>query len=139
MTKAELIAAIADKAGLNKTQAKDALEAFIDSVTDSLKHGSASWDSKIADLFGVWLNPVMGMVDDPADREPTRAGLYADVERWMLFALTQRFGLWFNLCALATCLVLVIFTDLAFSWSTTGLVGSQFAGRDRTEDAPVHR
>ncbi|MFO1014428.1 MAG: HU family DNA-binding protein [Caulobacteraceae bacterium] len=39
MTKAELIAAIADKAGLNKTQAKDALEAFIDSVTDSLKHG----------------------------------------------------------------------------------------------------
>ncbi|MFO0724764.1 MAG: MMPL family transporter [Myxococcota bacterium] len=45
--------------------------------TDSLKHGSASWDSKIADLFGVWLNPVMGMVDDPADREPTRAGLYA--------------------------------------------------------------
>ncbi|MBN9318516.1 MAG: HU family DNA-binding protein [Caulobacterales bacterium] len=39
MTKAELITAIADKAGLNKTQAKDALEAFIDSVTDSLKGG----------------------------------------------------------------------------------------------------
>ena len=40
MTKAELIAAIAEKAGLNKTQAKDALEAFIESVTDSLKHGN---------------------------------------------------------------------------------------------------
>jgi DNA-binding protein HU-beta len=40
MTKAELITAIADKAGLNKTQAKDALEAFIASVTDSLKSGA---------------------------------------------------------------------------------------------------
>ena len=39
MTKAELVTAIADKAGLNKAQAKDALEAFIDSVTASLKAG----------------------------------------------------------------------------------------------------
>ena len=39
MTKAELVTAIADKAGLNKAQAKDALEAFIDSVTGSLKAG----------------------------------------------------------------------------------------------------
>ncbi len=39
MTKAELVNAIAEKAGLNKTQAKDALEAFIDSVTASLKSG----------------------------------------------------------------------------------------------------
>lgn len=39
MTKAELVTAIADKAGLNKAQAKDALEAFIESVTESLKAG----------------------------------------------------------------------------------------------------
>lgn len=39
MTKAELVAAIADRAGLNKTQAKDALEAFISSVAHSLKAG----------------------------------------------------------------------------------------------------
>ena len=39
MTKAELVSEIADKAGLNKAQAKDALEAFIDSVTASLKAG----------------------------------------------------------------------------------------------------
>jgi DNA-binding protein HU-beta len=39
MTKAELVTAIADKAGLNKAQAKDALEAFIESVTASLKAG----------------------------------------------------------------------------------------------------
>ena len=40
MTKAELVSAIADKAGLNKTQARDALEAFLHSVTDSLKSGN---------------------------------------------------------------------------------------------------
>lgn len=39
MTKAELVAAIADRAGINKTQAKDALEAFISSVAHSLKAG----------------------------------------------------------------------------------------------------
>jgi len=39
MTKAELVAAIADRTGLNKTQAKDALEAFISSVSHSLKAG----------------------------------------------------------------------------------------------------
>jgi len=40
MTKAELVTAISQAAGLNKTQAKDALEAFIASVTGSLKSGS---------------------------------------------------------------------------------------------------
>jgi len=41
MTKAELVAAIADKTGLNRNQAKDALEAVLDSVTDTLKKGQA--------------------------------------------------------------------------------------------------
>ena len=39
MTKAELVAAMADKAGLNRAQAKEALDAFINSVTTSLKSG----------------------------------------------------------------------------------------------------
>lgn len=39
MTKAELVTAISQAAGLNKTQSKDALEAFISSVTKSLKSG----------------------------------------------------------------------------------------------------
>lgn len=39
MTKTELVAAIAAKAGLNKTQAKNALDAFIASVATSLKDG----------------------------------------------------------------------------------------------------
>jgi DNA-binding protein HU-beta len=37
MTKTELVAEIADRAGLNRTQAKDALDAFIASVAHSLK------------------------------------------------------------------------------------------------------
>jgi DNA-binding protein HU-beta len=40
MTKAELVAAMADKTGLNKTQANAALQAFIESVTTSLKSGA---------------------------------------------------------------------------------------------------
>ncbi|HEV2362614.1 MAG TPA: HU family DNA-binding protein [Caulobacteraceae bacterium] len=39
MTKAELVTAIAEQAGLNKVQARDALEAFIATVTRSLKSG----------------------------------------------------------------------------------------------------
>lgn len=37
MTKAELVEAMADKAGLNRAQAKEALDAFISSVSASLK------------------------------------------------------------------------------------------------------
>ena len=39
MTKAELVEAMADKAGLNRAQAKEALDAFIASVSTSLKAG----------------------------------------------------------------------------------------------------
>jgi DNA-binding protein HU-beta len=40
MTKAELIAAVADKSGLNKIQAKDALEAVLGAITESMKAGA---------------------------------------------------------------------------------------------------
>jgi DNA-binding protein HU-beta len=39
MTKAELVSSIAERAGLNKSQAKEALDAFIASVATSLKDG----------------------------------------------------------------------------------------------------
>ena len=39
-TKAELVTAISEKTGLSKVQAKDALEAFVDAVTESLKSGA---------------------------------------------------------------------------------------------------
>ena len=48
-----------------------------------------------------------------------RNTLYADAERFLLFTLAQRFGVALNLGALATCLFLVTFSDLVFSWSTT--------------------
>src|ERR1700744_3235383 len=40
MTKAELVAAIAHKTGLKQAQAKDALDAMLGSVTESLKAGN---------------------------------------------------------------------------------------------------
>jgi len=39
MTKAELVTAIAEKAGLSREQAKGALDAFIHAVSSSLKSG----------------------------------------------------------------------------------------------------
>jgi predicted RND superfamily exporter protein len=36
---------------------------------DSLRRGSASWDKRMSELFGSWLNPVVTLVKDPADRE----------------------------------------------------------------------
>jgi hypothetical protein len=40
---------------------------------ESLAHGSASWDAKMNELLGVWLNPVAGLVNDPAQREGVAA------------------------------------------------------------------
>jgi len=48
-----------------------------------------------------------------------RSSLYAPVERWTLVGLTQLFGVAFNAGVLAACLRLVVFSDLAFGWSTT--------------------
>jgi DNA-binding protein HU-beta len=39
MTKAELVAAIAEKSGLDKRQAREALDAFTDLVASALKRG----------------------------------------------------------------------------------------------------
>jgi hypothetical protein len=45
--------------------------------------------------------------------------IYADVERWLLTALTQRAAVAFNLGALAATIYLVTVRALAFAWSTT--------------------
>ncbi len=42
---------------------------------DSLKVGSGSWDAKMNEVFGVWLNPVVALADDPAEREPAATAL----------------------------------------------------------------
>jgi predicted RND superfamily exporter protein len=42
---------------------------------DSLASGSASWDGKMNELFGVWLNPIVALANDPSDREPVATEL----------------------------------------------------------------
>ncbi|MCA8969657.1 MAG: DUF2868 domain-containing protein [Planctomycetes bacterium] len=49
----------------------------------------------------------------------SRQALFADVERWTLFSLAQRFGVAFNVGALVVALATIAFSDLKFSWSTT--------------------
>lgn len=45
--------------------------------------------------------------------------LYGGVHRWAFLRWSQWFALWFQVTALAAALGLVVFTDLAFGWSTT--------------------
>jgi hypothetical protein len=52
-------------------------------------------------------------------RVRTRRSLYHAVEPWLLLSLTQAFGVAFNVGVLAAVLRLVVFTDVAFGWSTT--------------------
>jgi len=53
------------------------------------------------------------------DRWRSRRRLYAHLEPWLLLELTQGFGVAFNLAALSAAAGLLLFTDIAFSWSTT--------------------
>lgn len=48
-----------------------------------------------------------------------RRSLYHRVEPWVLLGLTQTFGVAFNVGALLGLARLVVFSDIAFSWSTT--------------------
>lgn len=53
------------------------------------------------------------------NRARSRRNIYQILERWILFSVTQLGGFAFSLGALATCIYLVIFSDLAFAWNTT--------------------
>ncbi|MEZ4287157.1 MAG: DUF2868 domain-containing protein [Polyangiales bacterium] len=48
-----------------------------------------------------------------------RHTLLVNAERWMLFSMLQRAAVAFNIGAIAVFLGTVLFTDLAFGWSTT--------------------
>ena len=52
-------------------------------------------------------------------RVRTRMGLYQDLERYALLGQSQLFALCFNLGALASCVRLILLSDLAFAWSTS--------------------
>ncbi len=49
----------------------------------------------------------------------SRRSLYHRVEPWVVLGLTQSFGVAFNAGAILGCLRLIVFSDIAFSWSTT--------------------
>ncbi len=52
-------------------------------------------------------------------RVRARRSLYHAVEPWLLLSLTQAFAVAFNAGAFVAILRLVVFTDVAFAWSTT--------------------
>lgn len=51
--------------------------------------------------------------------------LYGRVERWQLVGLTQAFGVAFNVGAVLCFLNLVLFSNMAFGWSTTVFDGAE--------------
>jgi hypothetical protein len=56
------------------------------------------------------------------------------VQKWAILRWSQLFALTFQFAALLACLVLVVFTDLAFGWSTTLTTGDP-----KVDAARVHR
>jgi hypothetical protein len=71
-------------------------------------------------------------------RVRSRRSLYQAVEPWLLLSLTQAFAVAFNVGVLAAVLRLVVFTDVAFGWSTTlvELDASRFHALARAVAAP---
>ncbi len=53
------------------------------------------------------------------NRVKSRHAIYQNIERWLLFSITQLGGFAFSLGALFVCTYLIIFSDLAFAWNTT--------------------
>ncbi len=90
-----------------------------------------------------WAIAAVSRTRGPTDTEAawrrlrSRRSLYRGVERWLLVGLLQRFGVAFNLGALACFAWLVTFSDLAFGWSTTlSLEAGSFGGGVRALAAP---
>ncbi len=89
--------------------------------------------------FGQWLWRTLAReagesVAFVADRAATHQRLYSAVQKWTLLRWSQWFALCFQLTVLAAALVLVVFTDLAFGWSTTLTTGDAALDAQR-----VHR
>ena len=89
--------------------------------------------------FGQWLWRTLaretgGTMSFVADRAAAHQQLYSGVQKWALLRWSQWFALCFQLTALAAALILVVFTDLAFGWSTTLTTGDPALDAQR-----VHR
>lgn len=75
--------------------------------------------SPLAALLGTVGHRLAGRHAAQLGAVSARLALHGEAERWLLFTLAQRAATAFNVGALAACLWLVAFTDLAFGWSTT--------------------
>ncbi|RMH04915.1 MAG: DUF2868 domain-containing protein [Planctomycetota bacterium] len=81
--------------------------------------GRLPWLDRLARHTPERARAAFAALDRAGHRAAGRQSLYRGAERWLLLGLTQRFGVFFNLGAAGTFLALVLFTDLAFAWSTT--------------------
>lgn len=71
-------------------------------------------------LGGRFLPPAFrSWLEESAGRGQAHQRLFGGVQQWTMLAASQGFAAAFNLGALAGCLGLVAFSDLAFSWNTT--------------------
>jgi hypothetical protein len=59
-----------------------------------------------------------------AGRTASHQRLYSSLQKWAILRWSQLFAAIFQITALVACLVLVVFTDLAFGWSTTLTTGN---------------
>ena len=66
MTKAEFVAAVAEKTGLTQGQSREAVEAFLETVTDAIKAG----DDVAFAGFGKFTTSDIGAADRPNPRDP---------------------------------------------------------------------
>lgn len=58
-------------------------------------------------------------LEDAARSTRARGSLRAGLERWLLFRIAQAFGVAFHVGVAAVFVAMVLFSDLAFAWSTT--------------------
>jgi hypothetical protein len=74
------------------------------------------WQSAMARLLPQAQREALGSM---LGRGRVHQKLFGDVQRWGVLLASQLFGVAFHMGALSGCLYLVLFTDLAFGWSTT--------------------
>jgi hypothetical protein len=71
-------------------------------------------------IFPADLRDGLGLVSGRMDRHQR---LYSSLQKWALLNWSQWFAVVFQVTALVACVILVVFTDLAFGWSTTLTTG----------------
>jgi Protein of unknown function (DUF2868) len=80
-------------------------------VVAGLVRRVAGWTTRRSRVLRQW--------EALAGRLQVRRSLYSHLQPWLLLELTQSFGVAFNLGAVSGALGYLLFTDIAFYWSTT--------------------